>query len=497
MIKRIKWLLAAGILFLIFGCASKKGIDNLNNSENIIFEKSDLKFDSSVKNNKLKNGMTVYAKYNNEPKNKIYLRLVVNTGSAYENDNEKGIAHFIEHLAFSGTKNFSKKDISAFFNKAGMSFGAEINAYASFEETVYMLEIPSGDSDLLKNSILLLHDWASGISFDLDEIENERKEIKEEIQNSQNLQGKITEKQMELLLKDSIYKDRLPIGNLSSVNKITKDALIKFYEKWYLPENMAIVAVGDIDEKSFEKTVAEIMKDIPASKERTEIQQFNLPLQSKKEISFIKDKEQKNTVVNIYFRNVYSGVQLSQNQLKKRLMMQMAEGILNERFAAVSKTSQSPWTVAEVGEYNITNNYVYEYLGFLPKQGKFTQALRKCLDMYNEIRIQGVKEEEFLRNKQLMLLQGEQYFNNRENISSEQYVSDILQYELIGKTVLSQEEYYKLYKKILSSITLEELNKEIKSIFYTNGQSMMILASASATDIKTEKEIMEIWDNIQ
>ena len=483
-----------GLLF-VFSCVST----NTNKPEKVPEEQpsfsNELKWNSAVKAGKLDNGMSFYVMKNGEPKNRIYLRLVVKAGSAMEEEDQKGVAHFIEHLAFNGTKNFEKRAIVDYFEKIGMGFGPEVNAYTSFEETVYMLEIPADDPQILKTSLLVLHDWASAVSFDSEEIEKERGVVTEEWRLSQGLNRRITEKQIPLLLKDSQFENRLPIGDMNIIKTIKRERILDFYKKWYRPENMAIVAVGDIDEATLEKAIKEVMNDIPSSSEVIQRPVYDLPVQTKKEIAIIKDKEQKYPVINIYMRKDDFGAIKTKEDVRNSLLNQISASVLNERYETITNNSQSLWLAAQAGEYNMTNKNLFGFLGLVPKDGSFEAALKAFITEYDRFRFFGITESELQRNKQKMLVQEEQYYKNKDKITSETYATSILQYELIGKTVVSEDDYYKLYNEIIPYITLEEINQYISEVYETRGTAMFIIAPDTSKDIPTEAELMEIWEN--
>ena len=212
--------------FMVTGCSSSQ-VQSKSNGNQLVM-------DSSIKQGKLDNGMSYFILKNSEPKNRIQLRLVVKAGSCMEDEDQKGVAHFVEHLCFNGTEHFEKSAIVDYFESIGMQFGPEVNAYTNFEETVYMLELPADDPEILKTSLMVLHDWASAVSFNPEEIDKERGVIVEEWRmRNQGLNGRITDKIVPLVLKDSRYQERLPIGSMDIIKNISYDRIKDFYKKWY------------------------------------------------------------------------------------------------------------------------------------------------------------------------------------------------------------------------------------------------------------------------
>ena len=203
--------------------------------------------DAKVITGKFDNGLAYYIRQNKKPENRMELRLVVKTGSVMEDDDQQGLAHFIEHLCFNGTKNFPKQDLVNFLESIGVRFGAHLNAYTSFDETVYMLRVPTDKPSDFKKAFQVLEDWASNVSFENTEIEKERGVVGEEWRLGKGAGERIRNKQLPTLLYKSKYADRIPIGQKEIIDTAPYDAFKRFYRDWYRPNLMAVVAVGDFD----------------------------------------------------------------------------------------------------------------------------------------------------------------------------------------------------------------------------------------------------------
>ena len=207
---------------------------------------SKLSVNPAIKSGTLKNGMEYFVQQNSEPKNRIMLRLVVKAGSCMEEDDQQGVAHLVEHMAFNGTEHFKKNEIINFMESVGMKFGADLNAYTSFEQTVYMLEIPADDKAVLEKAMLILHDWACAVSFEQEELDKERGVVKEEWRLRQGANQRINEKIFDVELHGSRYHVRMPIGKMDVIDNVNRQRVVDFYEKWYRPELMAVAVVGDL-----------------------------------------------------------------------------------------------------------------------------------------------------------------------------------------------------------------------------------------------------------
>ena len=211
--------------------------------------------DSEITIGRLQNGLRYYVRTNKTPEKRAELRLVVKAGSILEDDDQQGLAHFVEHMAFNGTQHFPKQDVVSFLSSLGMRFGADVNAYTSFDETVFILQVPTDKPETMDRSLLILEDWAHNVSFDPVEIEKERGVVMEEWRLGRGADARMRDKQFPVLLKGSRYADRLPIGKPDILQNFKHDRLKRFYTDWYRPDLMAVVAVGDFDKASIERLV--------------------------------------------------------------------------------------------------------------------------------------------------------------------------------------------------------------------------------------------------
>ena len=221
--------------------------------------------ESSITVATLPNGLRYYVRANKEPRNRAELRLVVKAGSILEDDDQRGLAHFVEHMGFNGTKNFPHEDLVKFLQSTGMRFGADVNAGTSFDETTYMLTIPTDKPEILEKSIQVLEDWAHNLSFDPAEVDKEGGVIMEEWRLRRGAGARVNDKLYPLLLAGSRYADRIPIGKTEVIQNFKQDRLKQFYTDWYRPDLMAVVAVGDFDKTAIEGMIKAHFVPIPAA----------------------------------------------------------------------------------------------------------------------------------------------------------------------------------------------------------------------------------------
>ena len=220
-------------------------------------ESDRLPVDRAITVGKLSNGMTYYIKKNSKPEKRVELRLVVKAGSVLEDDDQQGLAHFVEHMSFNGTKNFPKQDLIDFVEKTGVRFGPHLNAYTSFDETVYMLQVPTDSMHIVKKAFQIFEDWAHNVSFDDKEIDKERGVVVEEWRLGRGAAERIQNKHNPIIFFNSKYAVRLPIGKKEVIDTCSHATLRRFYQTWYRPDLMAFIAVGDIDKAQIEALIKE------------------------------------------------------------------------------------------------------------------------------------------------------------------------------------------------------------------------------------------------
>ncbi len=286
---RLSFLLAIAGLLVQFAQAQKK-------AEKIPFE-------AKVKTGKLANGLRYFILQNKKPENKVELRLAVNAGSVQEDNDQLGLAHFMEHMNFNGLKHFPHNDLIHFLQNAGVKFGADLNAYTSFEETVYMLPIPSTDKEVVEKGFTILADWSHDALLDKDETDKERGVVLEESRLGKGADDRMMKEYLPALLNGSIYARRLPIGKDSILKNFKYQVLKRFHKDWYRPNNEAVIVVGDIDVNEMEGKIKSHFgkyKNPVNAKERKE---FEIPNHKETFVSINTDKEATSSNVQILYKD--------------------------------------------------------------------------------------------------------------------------------------------------------------------------------------------------
>ncbi|MDX9870732.1 MAG: pitrilysin family protein, partial [Candidatus Cloacimonadales bacterium] len=311
---------------------------------------SPLPIDPTVKIGKLDNGLTYYLKKNSVPENKAELRLVVNAGSVLEDDNQVGLAHFCEHMAFNGTQNFAKSEMTDYLASIGLGFAGGLNAYTSMDETIYMLKSSTNDKAQLKKSIFILSEWANKVSFDDDEIEKERGVIIEEWRGGRGANERISNKESKVILKDSKYAERSPIGTYEIISTFKPQTIKNFYKDWYRPDLQAVVVVGDINIDEVESYIIEYFATIPKSvNPRTRVIE-PVPDHTETLVSIESDKELSNSSVTLYIKSELEPV-ITIQDYKRDLTKSLFYSMFNNRLQELTKQENSPFLYAFTFSY--------------------------------------------------------------------------------------------------------------------------------------------------
>ena len=322
----------------------------------------------------LPNGLRYYLRANKQPLGRAELRLVVNAGSILEDDDQRGLAHFVEHMCFNGTRHFPKQDVVAFLQSTGMRFGAHINANTSFDQTVFQLRIPTDNAGVIDRSLLILEDWAHAVSFDPDEIDKERGVILEEWRTGLGAGARMLDVQLPVLLKDSRYADRLPIGKPEIIRSFPYERLKKFYTDWYRPDLMAVIAVGDFDPATIEGMIRSHFGSIPAAVNPRPRINYDVPDHPGTRYVIATDPEATSTMVNV------SSIMAARDQTtigayRQQTVERVFGGLLSSRFAEMAQKPDAPFLDADTSRGLFVNTAEATNLSALVPDGGVERGL--------------------------------------------------------------------------------------------------------------------------
>jgi len=415
--------------------------------------------DPAVITGTLPNGLRYYIRHNEKPKDRVEFRMVVNAGSILENDSQQGLAHFCEHMAFNGSKHFTKNQLVDFLEETGMRFGADLNAYTSFDETVYQFQIPSDRQGLLDSAFLILEDWSHNLLFNHEEIDKERGVIREEWRLGLGAQDRMQKKYFPVLFRGSRYAERLPIGKMDIVMHCPYDTLISFYHDWYRPDLQAVIVVGDIDPAYAEKAIREHFTPIPNPSPERPRKMYGLPDNDQPILAVATDKEATNNQVAVFWKHNKSHL-ITRRDYRKDLMHSLIAGMLNDRLSEISRKPDAPFMYAgcAYGGFLVRTKDAWQCFA-IPKTNKIKESLARILEENMRAKKYGFTEGELQRQKATLLSNYENMLKEKDKTNSSSYVDEYVRNFLEQEAFPGIENEYKMVKEMLPGITLSSLNR--------------------------------------
>jgi len=417
-----------------------------------------LPLDPQVTLGKFDNGLRYYLRVNKKPENRAELQLVINAGSVLEDDDQQGLAHFVEHMAFNGTKHFAKQELVKFMESIGMRFGPSLNAFTSFDETVYMLTIPTDKPDVMKTAFQILEDWAQELTFDPAEIDKERGVIIEEWRLGRGASARIRDKQLPILLQSSRYANRLPIGEKKTIESFKYDTLKKFYRDWYRPDLMAVIAVGDFDRSVVEKLIQEHFGSLPAVRTPRLRPVFDVPDHDQTLYAIATDKEATNSSVAVYNKLPVRD-QSTGGAYRQGLVEELYSGMLNRRFSELTQKPDAPFLNANSGLGLFVRSKEAYMLSALVKDEGIERGLEALFTESERVTRFGFTPTELERQKKDALRSMERAYAEREKRESKAFVAEYTRHFLQAEPSPGAEVEFELTKRFLPEIQLEETNK--------------------------------------
>ncbi|AOW10599.1 M16 family metallopeptidase [Flavobacterium gilvum] len=450
-------------------------------------------FDPSIKTGKLKNGLTYYIKKNSKPENKVDLRLVVNAGSILENEDQRGLAHFMEHMNFNGTKHFPKNKLVDYLQGIGVKFGQHLNAYTSFDETVYFLPIPSDSPEKLENGFNIIEDWAFNANLTSDEIDKERGVVLEEYRLGLGAGKRMLDRYLPKMMYKSRYADRLPIGKKEVIENFKYDKLVSFYKDWYRPNLMSIIIVGDINVDEMEKKVIAHFSSYKNPKNEKLREIYDVPNHKETFVAVESDKEASNAQVQLIYKDYSSPKsKVTLKDFKDQLTEGLFTTMLNTRLNELTNSPTPPFTYGYSFHGKTLARTKEGYQSFaMSQEGKQLEALKVLVTENERVKKYGFSENELERAKHQFLSYYESYYNERDKTNSSNYVEELQSIFLENKPVPGIEWRYSRIKEILPSIDLNDVNLLIKN-YIKDDNRVVILTGPEKDSLKkpSEEEVL-------
>jgi len=434
-----------------------------------------LPLDPAVRSGKLPNGFTYYIRHNEEPKKRVVLYLANKVGSILETDAQRGLAHFMEHMSFNGTKHFPKNELVNYLQKSGVRFGADINAYTSFDETVYQLPLPSDDAQVLSNGLLIMRDWANGATLDAAEIDKERGVILEEKRLGQGAGERMRRRYYPVLLNNSRYAKRLPIGTEEVLTNFKPATIRAYYKDWYRPDLQALIVVGDINVADMEKRIKTLFGDLKSPAAKKVRTKYTVPLLGKNQFISVTDKEQTATVAQLIIKHKAPELKTAADY-RNLILRSLYNQMLSARFAELTRQADPPFVQGSAGISGLLGGLDSFNASVVSTPAELEKSVKAAWREVLRVKNFGFTQTELDRAKASYLSRMSAALKEKDKTSSQSYVNEYLQYFLKQEAAPGIATEFALVEKQLPGIILTELISLSQAYIKNSNRDILLLA---------------------
>ncbi len=437
-----------------------------------------LPIDEKVKIGRLSNGLTYYIQKNVLPAKKVQLRLVVNVGSVLEDADQQGLAHFMEHMNFNGLKHFPKNELVNYLQTIGVKFGADLNAYTGFDETVYILPIPTDDPEKVEKGFTILEDWAFNALLDTAEINKERGVVLEESRLGKGAGERMRNKYFPMILNGSQYAKRIPIGTDSILQNFKPSSLIRFYKTWYRPNLMSVIVVGDIDPEMIEKQIQQhfaAYQNPPNEKPRPSI--IEISPRVKNESMVLTDKEQPFSILQVFNYTEKDKPIETWGDYRQSVIEGLFNSMISQRLNELTQQPNAPFLQASASLGEFIRGY-RAFTSFAVIGDKPTKdGLDAIIAATESVKKYGFLATELQRAKTRTLTSSERSYNDRDKTESDRIVDQYVSHFLEGNPIVGVSNNFAFLKNVLPTITLEEVNEVAKKMESSQGFFALLMGA--------------------
>jgi zinc protease len=451
-----------------------------------------LPLDPSVRTGKLPNGFTYYIRHNVEPKNRVMMYLVNKAGSVLEDEDQRGLAHFMEHMSFNGTKHFPHNELVDYLQKAGVRFGADINAYTSFDETVYQLPIPSDKPELLKDGLEIMRDWAHEALLDPGEIDKERGVVLEEKRLGKGAGERMRRQYWPVILNNSRYAERIPIGLDTVLNNFKRPVIARFYNDWYRPDLQAIIVVGDINVNQIEAQVKQQFASLKNPVHERVRTKYTVPLTGKNQFIAVTDKEMTTTEAEIMIKHKAPELKTAADY-RTALVQGLFDQMLSGRYAELLRKSDPPFVSGSAGISSFMGGLDDYGASVQAKPGELEKGIKAVWRETERLKRFGFTATELERAKTAYLNGGESELKEKSKTNSASYVKEYQAYFLTGEAAPGIDKEYQLTKDAMPGITLTDVNSLAKIYITSTNRDVLILAPEKDKSILPDEATVNSW----
>ena len=453
----------------------------------------------NVRFGKLENGLTYYIMKNTMPEDKVELRLAVNAGSIQEDDDQLGLAHFMEHMNFNGTKHFEKNELVDYLQSVGVKFGAHLNAYTSFDETVYMLSVPSDNAEVLDKGFLVLEDWAHNANLTGEEIDKERGVVLEEYRLGLGAGKRMLNNYLPKVMYGSKYADRLPIGTKGVLENFDHEVIRKYYRDWYRPDLMAVIAVGDIDPVEIEKKIIAHFSGIKNPSPEREREVYEVPNHDETFVAIESDKEYPYSQVQLMYKDSKpKSVVNTVEGYKKMVTIQMFSSMLNSRLDELRNSPNPPFSYGG-GYYGSSwarTKNAFQLYAMVSETGQL-KGLETLLTEVQRIKLHGFNSSELDRIKKNMLSAMEKVYNERDKSQSRSFADEMVRNFLEEEPAPGITWEYEMQKELIPEIMIEDVNVLVNSFISDKNRVVIMLGPEKEGLAKvTEASVIELLEKM-
>jgi zinc protease len=441
-----------------------------------------LPFDTAVVKGVLPNGMTYYIQHNENPQKRAFFYIAQKVGAVQEEENQRGLAHFLEHMCFNGSEHFKGNAIVEFCQRIGVQFGADLNAYTAADRTVYNINnVPTTEESNLDSCLLILYDWSHALTLDPKEIDKERGVIHEEWRMRSSAMMRILERQLPVLMPGSRYGERLPIGLMSVVDNFKPEALRAYYEKWYRPDLQGIVIIGDIDVKKMEEKVKKLFSTIPMPKNPAKFEYYPVP--DHDQPIFVVDKDKEITTPDITVMIKHDPLPRELRSTSAAFGMDYVTSIVDQlfsnRFSELSQNPDAPYNslYAGDGEFILASTKYALQFSTTPKDGKTEEATADLLREIVRAGKYGFTDVEYARAKKQFLSNLDQAREARKKIKSAELVDECVENFLENTAKTTFDYSYNAYKQMAEAIPLTAVNQYVQELIGKLDTNVVVLAT--------------------
>ncbi len=502
------WLLKTSLcltIILVVACSPKTGdvVKNMPTTPTAVEIKEELAppaekpgvgksipVDPEIRMGTLENGMRYMIKYNSKPENRAELRLVVDAGAMQEDEDQQGLAHFVEHMAFNGSTNFEKNDLVDYLESIGTRFGPDLNAYTSFDETVYMIQARTDEPDMLNKGLLILEDWAQGISFDHEEIDKERGVVESEWRTRLSGNQRMQNEWLPVFLQNSRYAKRLPIGKPEIIRKAPYETIKRFYKDWYRSDLMSVVVVGDVDIDAMELEIKNRFSKVKESEVKRKKENNAIPNHKETLVSINTDKEAPFTNIQLTYKHQKADSK-DLNDYRSGIVRRLYNSMLNSRLDELTQSPTPPFTYAYTG-YSRSIGPMDTYSSYAQmEEGGAAKAFKVIVEENERVLRHGFASSELERQKVELLSGMDKAFKEKDKTESRRFAGRYVSHLLKDTPIPNIKDELDLYTKMLPGITVDEVNA-LASKWMTDENRVIIITAPekSKETLPTEEDIL-------